>query len=55
MPLIILIPLTLILPSCMESQPDYTPIGDGLKAIAVCLVCYSVVQTLGNLVRENKP
>ena len=55
MPLIILIVLTVILPGCMESQPDYTPIGDGLKAIAVCLVCFGVVQVLGSLVRENKP
>jgi hypothetical protein len=55
MPVIILIMLSLILPGCMESQPDYTPIGDGLKAIAVCLVCFAVVQVLGALVRDNKP
>ena len=55
MPLIILIMLTLVLSGCLESQPDYTPIGDGLKAIAVCLVCFAVVQVLGSLVKENKP
>jgi len=55
MPLIILIVLSLILTGCLESQPDYTPIGDGLKAIAICIVCFAVVQVLGALVKDNKP
>ena len=55
MPLIILIVLSLILSGCMESQPDYTPIGDGLKAIGICIVCFAVVQVLGALVDKNKP
>ena len=30
--------------------PDYTPLGDGLTAIGICIVCYAVVQVLGDLV-----
>lgn len=55
MPLNILIILILILSGCLESQPDYTPIGNGLTAIGICIVCFAVVQVLGALVKDNKP
>ena len=55
MPLIILIVFTMVLSGCLESQPDYTPIGDGLTAIGICIVCFAVVQVLGALVKDNKP
>jgi len=50
----ILIP-SLFLSGCAESQPDYTPIGDGLKTIGICLVCFAVVQVLGALSKQDKP
>ena len=34
--------------------PDFTPFGDGLTAIGICLVCYAVVQVLGDLVGGGK-
>lgn len=45
----------LSLTSCLDSAPDYTPVGDGLKTIGFCLVCYAVVHVLGALVRNDKP
>ncbi len=50
----LLIPI-LLLSSCAEAQPDYTPIGDGLKTIGICLVCFAVVQVLGALSKHDKP
>lgn len=44
----------LLLSSCTESQPDYTPIGDGLKTIGICLVCFAVVQVLGALSKPGR-
>ena len=35
--------------------PDYTPFGDGLTAIGICLVCFAVVQVLGSLIRSGRP
>lgn len=55
MPLIGLIALTQFLTGCLESQPDYTPIGDGMKSIGICIVCFAVVQVLGSLVKDKKP
>ncbi len=49
----LLIP-TLLLSGCAEAQPDYTPIGDGLKTIGICLVCFAVVQVLGALSKQDK-
>jgi hypothetical protein len=47
--------VTLLLAGCVESQPDYGPIGDGLKAIGVCLVVVAVVKALASLLRiENR-
>ena len=34
--------------------PDFTPFGDGLKAIGICFVCFAVVQVLGSLLGGNK-
>ena len=34
---------------------DFTPVGDGLTAIAICIVCYAVVQVLGSLAGGGKP
>lgn len=45
----------LLISGCIESQPDYTPIGDGLKTIGICLVCFAVVQVLGALSKQDKP
>ena len=55
MPLTRFLILSLLLSSCGESQPDYTPIGDGLKTIGICLVCFAVVQVLGALSKQDKP
>jgi hypothetical protein len=51
------LPVMFLLGGCSESQPDYTPFGDGMKAIGISLVVYGVVQVLGSLVQagENKP
>ena len=54
MPLSCLIMLCLSLAGCNESQPDFTPIGDGLKTIGICLVCFAVVQVLGALSKQDK-
>jgi len=37
-----------------NSGPDYTPIGDGLKAIGICLVVYGVVTALAELIKEEQ-
>ena len=34
--------------------PDYSPFGDGLKAIGICVVCVAVVQVLGGLIGGGK-
>jgi len=44
----------LLLTSCNESQPDYTPFGDGMKAIAICLVVAAVVRALAELAVSDK-
>ena len=44
----------LLLSGCAEAPPDYTPIGDGLKTIGICLVCFAVVQVLGILSKQDK-
>ena len=50
---------TLLLAGCHETppQPDYTPVGDGMRAIGICLVVYGVVQALASLVtaEDKKP
>ena len=47
---------SLALGSCVHTGPDYTPIGDGLKAIGVALVAYGVVGALADLIRAgDKP
>ena len=48
-----------LLAGCHESQPqpDYTPIGDGMRAIGISLVVFGVVQALASLVMadDKKP
>ncbi len=39
----------LLLSGCGDSGPDYTPFGDGMKAIAICLVVAAVVRALADL------
>jgi hypothetical protein len=46
---------SLPLTGCLDSTPDYTPIGDGMKALGICLVCCAVVWVLGMLVKQDKP
>lgn len=36
------------------SGPDYTPIGDGLKAIGICLVVCAVVAALADLIKGEQ-
>ena len=50
------IPTTLLLGGC-GSQPDYTPFADGMRAIAISLVVFAVVQALAELVmaEDKKP
>lgn len=38
---------------CAQSGPDYTPIGDGLKAIGISLVVFGVVDALADLIRSG--
>ena len=45
---------TAILLGGCNSGPDYTPIGDGLKAIGICLVVYGVVTALAELIKEEQ-
>ena len=45
---------SLLLSGC-TTGPDYGPIGEGLKAIAVCIVVYGVVEALADLVKGNPP
>lgn len=44
----------LILTGCGNSGPDYTPIGDGLKAIGICMVVAAVVAALADLVKSEQ-
>ena len=55
--MLVVLPATLLLAGCPGSQPDYTPFGDGMKAIGICLVVYGVVQALAILVMadDKKP
>jgi hypothetical protein len=47
--------VSLSLTGCVDSTPDYTPIGEGMKALGICLVCCAVVGVLGTLVKREKP
>jgi hypothetical protein len=54
-----LIPTTAMLASlalggCVNSGPDFAPIGDGLKAIGVALVAFGVVGALADLIRSGE-
>jgi hypothetical protein len=40
------LPATLLLAGCPQSQPDYTPFGDDMKAIGISLVVYGIVQSI---------
>jgi hypothetical protein len=51
---LLLLAAGVLLSGCQPSQPDYTPVGDGLKAIGICLVCLGVVLVLGDLVKSGK-
>jgi len=44
---------TVLLGGCVSSQPDYTPFGDGMKAIGISLVIYGVVKALADLVMAD--
>lgn len=46
--------LSMVLTGCGESGPDYTPIGDGLKAIGISLVVFGVVGALADLIRSGE-
>ena len=52
---------TVLLGGCPDPQPppapDYTPVGDGMKAIGISLVVFGVVQALARLVmaEDQKP
>jgi len=43
----------LLLSGC-DSGPDYTPFGDGMKAIGICLVVCAVVRALAELVQSGR-
>ena len=51
------LPAILLLGGCQGSQPDYSPFGDGMKAIGISLVVYGVVRSLTELVmaEDKKP
>jgi len=44
----------LLLGGCAPTQPDLTPIGEGLKAIGIALVVFGVVGALANLIRSGE-
>lgn len=44
----------LLTAGCVERQPDYTPVGDGMKAIGICMVVYAVVNGLFSLVLNEE-
>lgn len=46
--------LGLALTGCVKSGPDYTPVGDGLKAIGISLVVCAVVAALADLIRAGE-
>ena len=54
---LVALPSTLLLAGCPGSQPDYTPFGDGMRAIGISLVVFGVVQALASLVmaEDKKP
>jgi hypothetical protein len=45
--------VAVLLAGCAVAQPDFTPIGDGLKAIGISLVVYGVMKALVDLVRTD--
>jgi hypothetical protein len=45
--------MAILMAGC-HSGPDLTPIGDGLKAIGICLVVYGVVAALADLIKEEQ-
>jgi hypothetical protein len=49
--------MAVLLGGCTVGQPDFTPVGDGLKAIGISLVVYGVMKSLVELMRadEQKP
>jgi hypothetical protein len=52
-----IVTLPVLLSQCVcgsPPPPDFTPFGDGLTAIGICLVCYAVVQVLGDLAGGGK-
>ena len=52
-----LLALPVLLSQCVGGSPpppDFTPFADGLTAVGICLVCYAVVQVLGNLAGGGK-
>ena len=55
--IIVVLPVTVLLGGCYQSQPDYTPFGDGMRAIGISLVVFGVVQALASLVmaEDKKP
>ncbi|MEP6671427.1 MAG: hypothetical protein ABJF10_19855 [Chthoniobacter sp.] len=45
--------IAMLLQGCSVAQPDFTPIGDGLKAIGISLVVFGVMKVLVDLVRAD--
>ena len=46
--------LSMAFTGCGESGPNYEPIGEGLKAIAISLVAFGVVGALADLIRAGE-
>jgi len=46
--------VTLFLAGCGRSGPDYTPIGDGMKMIGICLVLCALVGALAELILNHR-
>jgi hypothetical protein len=53
--LVACISVGVLLGGCGESVPDYTPFGDGMKAIGICIVVHGIVQALAGLVKTENP
>ena len=52
--LIVSVGVVVLLTSCQEAQPDFGPIGDGMRALGICIVVASVVLALASLIRSEQ-
>jgi hypothetical protein len=44
---------TFLLAGCFNSQPDFTPFADGMKALGICFVVCAALKALASLIRSD--